>query len=47
MIEKGLKSRICHRIHPYVKGNNKYLQDYEKNKKSLYLSYWYVNNLDG
>ena len=27
------------------KANNKYMKDYDKNKESLYLQYWDVNNL--
>ena len=33
-------------IHWYVKANNKYIKNCDKNKGSLYLKYWYVNNLD-
>ena len=29
------------------KANNKYIKDYDKNKESLYLKYWNVNNLHG
>ena len=27
MIEKGINGGICHAIHQYVKGNNKYMKD--------------------
>ena len=27
--------------------NNKYMKDYDKNKKSLYLKYWAINALYG
>ena len=30
---------------PYAKTNNKYIKDFDKNKESLYLQYWNVNNL--
>ena len=47
MVEKGIKGGICHAIHQYAKGNNKYMLDYDKNKESSYLKYWDVNNLYG
>ena len=47
MIEKGIRRVICHSIYRYAKANNKYMQDYQKNKESLYLQYWDVNNLYG
>ena len=31
----------------YVKGNYKYMKDYDKNKESPYLKYWDINNLYG
>ena len=40
MVEKGLRGGICHIIHRYVKANNKYMKDYDKNKESSYLKYW-------
>ena len=45
MVEKYIKGGICHIIHWYVKANNKYMIDYDKNKESLFLKYWDVNNL--
>ena len=47
MVEKGFRGGICHAIHRYAKANNKYMKDYDKNKESSYLKYWYVNNLYG
>ena len=47
MVEKGIKGGICHSIYRYVKGNNTYMKDYDKNKESSYLQYWDVNNLYG
>ena len=39
MVEKGIRVGICHAIHRYAKGNNKYMRDYDKNKESSYLKY--------
>ena len=39
MVEKGIRGRICHSIYQYARANNKYMKDYDKNKKSSYLSY--------
>ena len=47
MVEKGVRVGICHAIHQYVEANNKYMEDCDKNKESLYLKYWYVNNIYG
>ena len=47
MVEKGITVGICHAIHRYAKANNKYMQDYDKNKGSSYLQYWDINNLYG
>ena len=47
MVEKCIRGRICHSVYWYAKANNKYTKDYDKNKKSLYLQYWDVNNLYG
>ena len=47
MVEKGITGRICHAIHRYARANNKYMKDYDKNKESMYLKYWDVNNLYG
>ena len=35
MVEKGISEGICHAIHQYVKANNKYMKDCDKNKKLL------------
>ena len=39
MIEKGIRG--------YVKANNKYIKNYDKNKESSYLKHWDVNNWYG
>ena len=46
-VEKGIPGEICHSIYRYAKANNKYMKDYDKNKESLYIQYWDVNNLHG
>ena len=45
MVEKGTRGGMFHAIHQYVKANNKYMKDYDKNKESSYLKNWDVNNL--
>ena len=44
MIGRGIRVGICHATHQYVKPNNKYMKDYDKNKESSYLKFWDVNN---
>ena len=45
IVEKGIRERMCHAIHGYAKGNNKYMKYYDKNKESSCPKYWDVNNL--
>ena len=48
MVEKGIRGEICHCIYWYTEANNKYMENYDKNKESSYLQYWGVNNyMDG
>ena len=47
MVEKGIRGGIFHSIYQYAKTNNKYMKDYDKNKKWSYLKYWNVNSLYG
>ena len=35
--EKAIRVGICHTVHWYLKANNKYKKEYEKNKESLYF----------
>ena len=45
MVEKDIRGGICHSIYQYAKNNNKYINDYDKNKESSYLQYLDVTNL--
>ena len=47
MVEEGIRGEICHSIHRYAKANNKYMKNYDKNKKSSYIQYLDANNLYG
>ena len=47
MVEKGIRGGICHAIHRYAEGNNKYMKNYDKSKESLYLMQLDKNNLYG
>ena len=47
MIEDGIRGGICHAIQRYAKANNKYMIDYDKNKKSSFIQYLDANNLYG
>ena len=47
MVEEGIRGGICHAIHRHAKANNKYMKNYDKNKKSSYIPYLDANNLYG
>ena len=47
MVEKGIRAGIFHAIHQNAKVNNKYKEEYDKNKELSYLKYRDVNNLYG
>ena len=47
MIEEGLRGGICHSIHRYAKANNKYMNNYDKNKESSCTQYLDANSLYG
>ena len=38
---------IYHSIYRYARVKDKYMNYYDKNKKSSYIQYWPVNNLYG
>ena len=39
MVERGIRGGTCHSIYRYVKTNNNYMKDYDKNKELSYLQY--------
>ena len=47
MVEKGTRGEICHTIYQYAKANKKCVNGYDKNKESLQVRYWDINNLYG
>ena len=47
MIEKGIGGGICHSVYRHAKANNKYMEIYDKNGESSYITYIDANNLYG
>ena len=47
MVEEGIRGGICHAIHRHAKANNKYMNNYDKNKESSYSQYLDANSLYG
>ena len=47
MVQKGIRGGKCHAIHRQANANDKYIKDHDKNKESLSLKYWDVNNSYG
>ena len=47
MFEKGIRGGMCQISHHYVKANNKYFKNYDKNTKSSYIEYLDASNLYG
>ena len=45
--ENGICGGICNKVHSYEETNNKYMKNYNKNKKSSFLMYVDANNLYG
>ena len=39
MVRKGIRGGICNAIYWYTKANNKYMEDYDKNKESSFVNY--------
>ena len=46
MVEEGIRGGLCEAVYRYAKANNKYMNNYDKKKKS-YLMYLDANNLHG
>ena len=44
MAEKDVRIGMCHFVNRYAKANNKYMKDYDKNKKLSYVQCWNVSN---
>ena len=47
MVEKGIRGGICHSIYRYVKANNKYMKNFNKDKEESFLQYLDASNLYG
>ena len=47
MVEKDIRGGTCCAIYMYVKANDKYMKDYDKEKESSYFIYWDVSYLNG
>jgi len=47
MIEEGVRGGLTQSVTRYVRANNKYLQNYDNTKESVYLAYVDANNLYG
>ena len=44
MIESAMRGGVCHVMRSYVEANNKYMNNYDENKKYSFLSYLDANN---
>ena len=45
--EEGTRGGICNKLHSYAEANNKYMENYDKNKESSFLIYVDAYNLYG
>ena len=45
MAEEGIRGGMCQAVYRYAKANNKYMKNYDKSIKSLYIEYLDANNL--
>ena len=45
MVGKGIREGRCNSVYQYAKVDNKYMEDYDKNKESSFIQYPNVNNL--
>ena len=44
MVEKRIRGGICHAIYRYAKGNNKYMNNHNKDEEVSFLQYLNDNN---
>ena len=47
LYDDGIRGGMCQTTLGYVKANNKYMKNYDKNKESSYIQYLDANNLYG
>ena len=47
MVEEEIRGVMCHVVQRYVKANNSYMKNYDKDKKSILLMYLDESNLYG
>ena len=44
LVEKDIRGQTCHNIYLYVKANNKYMKNYNKNKESFFHNVIYTRH---
>ena len=47
MMESGMRDGVCHVMRSYAGANNKYMNNYDENRESSFLSYLGANSLYG